>query len=105
MNRIVQLIAAAPNWWLHYSHPAVGEFEGPVAAWALVETEDGIRFIEPVDPTGSGWDGDTVSSVSNNYEVVYRPDGPPNSSLWQPLPGEVESATEMSGTQVQRDGV
>lgn len=62
-----------------------GDFECPIAAWALVEDEAGDRYIEPVDPTGGGWDGGTMSG-QQQYEIVYRPAGPPSESLWNPPP-------------------
>jgi hypothetical protein len=82
-NKIVQLVPAAPNWWVHYQDSTGGELESPLALWALVEDDDGQRSIYPVDPSYTDWDHDITLFYS---EVIYRPDGPPAESLWAPPP-------------------
>jgi hypothetical protein len=79
VDKIIQIIPAAPNWWAHYRDTGE-DFECPIAAWALIEDKDGYRWIAPVDPTGKDWDG---SPLAQEHEIVYRPDGPPDESLWR----------------------
>lgn len=55
MGRIVQVVAAAPRWSLVV---AADEPPGvtllPIAAWALVEGEDGSREVLPMVSGGAG---------------------------------------------------
>jgi hypothetical protein len=79
-DKIVQIVAASPNWWARYPDQD-GDFECPVALWALVEDEKGNRSIRGVDPTDGVWQGDVIG-VDLEVEFVYRPDGPPGPQLW-----------------------
>jgi hypothetical protein len=58
--------------------PAAGYCEGdemtynPVAAWVVVEDENGLRRVDGIDPSRGGWDGLPCSHASEFVEFVYR---------------------------------
>jgi hypothetical protein len=41
----------------------------PVAAWVVVEDENGLQRVDGIDPSRVGWDGSPCSHAS---EFVYR---------------------------------
>jgi hypothetical protein len=44
----------------------------PVAAWVVVEDENGLQRVDGVDPSRVGWDGSPCSYASEFVEFVYR---------------------------------
>ncbi|SDK54052.1 hypothetical protein SAMN04487820_10944 [Actinopolyspora mzabensis] len=66
-SEIIQLISAEPGYYLRNEQDDQ-TFYTPIAAWALMEDKEGTRWIEPVDPTGDGWDG---QPEGNGKEVVH----------------------------------
>jgi hypothetical protein len=44
----------------------------PVAAWVVVEDENGGQRVDGIDPSGVGWDGSPSSCASEFVEFVYR---------------------------------
>jgi hypothetical protein len=78
VKTMVQIAPATPGWWAVMD---LGEAEPvwfPVALWALLESVDGYRFIDGVDPTGEGWEGmTTCSEVSGFIDFRYDPDRKP----------------------------
>jgi hypothetical protein len=54
--RILQLVPAAPGWWVQYRFEARKDcWSAPLACWALVEDDDGFQYIRGVDPTNNDW--------------------------------------------------
>lgn len=61
MNKIINIIPA-DNWWAVYNDKGT-LLAGEIACFALVEAEDGLRVVEPMD--GYGEIIDFATDVSN----------------------------------------
>ena len=44
----------------------------PVAAWVVIEDEQGRQRVDGIDPSGRDWDGSPCSSEKTFVEFVYR---------------------------------
>ena len=44
----------------------------PVAAWVVIEDQQGRQRVDGVDPSGSDWDGSPCSYQKSFVEFVYR---------------------------------
>lgn len=47
--KIVQIVSAAPGWRLFHKEKKGDRWHSDVAVWALLEDEDGGRWVEPVE--------------------------------------------------------
>jgi hypothetical protein len=54
-ERILQLVPAAPGWWVRYRFEDPADWwTAPIACWALVEI-GGQQYIRGVNPTTDDW--------------------------------------------------
>ncbi len=69
-DKITQIVPAAG----YYAVYREGEelTYNPVAAWVVVEDENGLQRVDGIDPSGVGWDGSPCSHASEFVEFVYR---------------------------------
>lgn len=68
-DRILQLVPAAPGWWVHYRSEDRDQcWTASIACWALVEDTNGYQYIRGVNPTNDDWHqwGDPI-----NQDVLY----------------------------------
>lgn len=55
-DRIVQLVPAAPGWWVHFRSETRDDcWTAPIACWVLIEDTKGYQCIRGVDPTNEDW--------------------------------------------------
>jgi hypothetical protein len=69
-DKVVHMIPAAG----YYAAYRDGEklTYNPVAAWILIEDQQGRQRVDGVDPKGSDWDGSPCSYEKGIVEFVYR---------------------------------
>lgn len=73
-DRIVQITAAAPGWWVLYQDDTGGvPLREPVAVWALVERGPDDHYVTALNIEGEGADGTPVQNAGNYVRVVYDP--------------------------------
>jgi hypothetical protein len=44
----------------------------PVAAWVVIEDQQGKQRVDGIDPSGQKWDGSSCSDQEGFVEFVYR---------------------------------
>jgi len=44
----------------------------PVAAWVVIEDQQGRQRVDGIDPSGKEWDGSACSDQKGFIEFVYR---------------------------------
>jgi hypothetical protein len=44
----------------------------PVAAWVVLEDQQGRQRVDGIDPSGKNWDGSSCSDQKGFIEFVYR---------------------------------
>jgi hypothetical protein len=44
----------------------------PVAAWVVIEDQQGRQRVDGIDPSGQKWDGSSCSDQKGFIEFVYR---------------------------------
>jgi hypothetical protein len=44
----------------------------PVAAWVVIEDEQGRQRVDGIDPSGNDWNGSPCSDRKSFVEFVYR---------------------------------
>ncbi|WP_214369267.1 hypothetical protein [Pseudonocardia sp. H11422] len=69
-DKIVHIVPAA-GYYAHYRDGDEKSYN-PVAAWVVIEDEEGRQRVDGVDPSGTHWDGSPCSYASNFVEFVYR---------------------------------
>lgn len=69
-DKVVHMIPAAG----YYAAYRDGEkiTYNPVAAWIVIEDQQGRQRVDGVDPSGSDWDGSPCSYEKGFVEFVYR---------------------------------
>lgn len=66
-DRIVSIATAAPGWIARYTDDTNPNafWEAPVAAWAVLEDEEGNTWVAGIEPSSEGWDGRPADEMSN----------------------------------------
>jgi hypothetical protein len=64
---IIEIETAAPGW---RTRGGPTEDGAPVAVWALVENEEGERFVVGIDPTVEGPDGASGRLIDINRVIA-----------------------------------
>jgi hypothetical protein len=68
-DRVVQMIPAV-GYYAAYQNGGETIYN-PVAAWIVVEDQQGRQRVDGVDPTGGNWDGSPCSYAKGFVEFVY----------------------------------
>ena len=69
-DRCVQMIPAAGYYAAYRNGDGISY--NPVAAWIVVEDQQGRQRVDGVDPSGVNWDGSPCSYAENFVEFIYR---------------------------------
>jgi hypothetical protein len=69
-DKIVCMVPAA-GYYAAYRHDDDVTYN-PVAAWIVIEDQQGHQRVDGVDPSGSNWDGSPCSCATEFVEFVYR---------------------------------
>jgi hypothetical protein len=69
-DKITQIVPAA-GYYAVYREGDETTYN-PVAAWVVVEDENGLQRVDGIDPSRVGWDGSPCSHASEFVEFVYR---------------------------------
>jgi hypothetical protein len=69
-DKILHIVPAAGYYAVHKEGDETTY--NPVAAWVVIEDEQGHQRVDGVDPSGIGWDGSPCSYASDFVEFVYR---------------------------------
>ena len=69
-DRCVQMIPAAGYYAAYRNGDGISY--NPVAAWIVVEDQQGRQRVDGVDPSGGDWDGSPCSYAKDFVEFVYR---------------------------------
>ena len=69
-DKIIHMVPAA-GYYAAYQHGDEVTYN-PVAAWVVLEDQQGRQRVDGVDPSGVSWDGSPCSYAKDFVEYVYR---------------------------------
>jgi hypothetical protein len=66
-DRIVSITAAAPGWIARYTDDTNPNafLEAPVAAWVVMQDDEGHTWVAGIEPSSEGWDGRPADEMGN----------------------------------------
>jgi len=69
-DRVVHMIPAAGYYAVYKEGDDLTY--NPVAAWVVIEDQQGRQRVDGIDPSGSDWNGSPCSYQKSFVEFVYR---------------------------------
>jgi hypothetical protein len=69
-DKVVQMIPAAGYYAAYRDGERISY--NPVAAWVVIEDQQGRQRVDGVDPSGGNWDGSPCGYARDFVEFVYR---------------------------------